>query len=171
VCVCVWPESNLCTIGWGGKKVSDPLEQELQVTVSRHVCDENWIQVLWKSHAHILKRFICLFVCLFKKIYLFIYLFIYLLIMWVHLLPSDTPDEGIRPNYRWLRATMWLLVIDLRTSGRTVKEQSMLLTTEPSLQPQTCTFLMWVLHLTLKSTVLTLGGSSPPGAILRKGTV
>ena len=114
---------------------------------------------LEKSRAH------------FKKIYLFIYLFIYLLIMWVHLLPSDTPDEGIRPNYRWLRATMWLLVIDLRTSGRTVKEQSMLLTTEPSLQPQTCTFLMWVLHLTLKSTVLTLGGSSPPGAILRKGTV
>ncbi|GAB1293000.1 Transmembrane and coiled-coil domain-containing protein 3 [Apodemus speciosus] len=31
---------------------------------------------------------------------------------------KDTPEEGIRPHYRWLRATMWLLGIELRTSGR-----------------------------------------------------
>jgi hypothetical protein len=29
-----------------------------------------------------------------------------------------TPEEGIRSHYRWLWATMWLLGIELRTSGR-----------------------------------------------------
>jgi len=33
-------------------------------------------------------------------------------------LSSDTPEEGIRPHYGWLWATMWLLGIELRTSGR-----------------------------------------------------
>jgi hypothetical protein len=33
---------------------------------------------------------------------------------------SDTPDEGIQSCYRWLWATMWLLGIELRTSGRAV---------------------------------------------------
>jgi hypothetical protein len=28
------------------------------------------------------------------------------------------PEEGIRSHYRWLWATMWLLGIELRTSGR-----------------------------------------------------
>jgi hypothetical protein len=31
-----------------------------------------------------------------------------------------TPEEGIRSHYRWLSATMWLLGIELRTSGRAV---------------------------------------------------
>jgi hypothetical protein len=35
-------------------------------------------------------------------------------------LSSDTPEEGIRSHYRWLWATMWLLGIELRTSGRAV---------------------------------------------------
>jgi hypothetical protein len=35
------------------------------------------------------------------------------------LLSSDTPEEGIGSHYRWLWATMWLLGIELRTSGRT----------------------------------------------------
>jgi hypothetical protein len=35
------------------------------------------------------------------------------------LLSSDT-QEGIRPHYRWLWATMWLLGIELRISGRAV---------------------------------------------------
>ena len=30
------------------------------------------------------------------------------------------PEEGIRTHYRWLGATMWLLEIELRTSGRAV---------------------------------------------------
>jgi hypothetical protein len=34
--------------------------------------------------------------------------------------PSDTPEEGIGSHYRWLWATMWLLGIELRTSGRAV---------------------------------------------------
>ena len=31
---------------------------------------------------------------------------------------SATPEEGIRSYYRWLWATMWLLGIELRTSGK-----------------------------------------------------
>jgi hypothetical protein len=37
------------------------------------------------------------------------------------LLFSDTPEKGIRSHYRWLWATMWLLGIELRTSGRAVR--------------------------------------------------
>jgi hypothetical protein len=36
------------------------------------------------------------------------------------LLSSDTPEEGIGSHYRWLCAIMWLLGIELRTSGRAV---------------------------------------------------
>jgi len=35
-------------------------------------------------------------------------------------LSSDTPEEGIRSHYRWLWATLWLLGIELSTSGRAV---------------------------------------------------
>jgi hypothetical protein len=33
---------------------------------------------------------------------------------------SDTLEESIGSHYRWLRATMWLLGIELRASGRAV---------------------------------------------------
>ena len=33
---------------------------------------------------------------------------------------SDKQEEGIRSHYRWLWATMWLLGIELRISGRVV---------------------------------------------------
>jgi hypothetical protein len=33
---------------------------------------------------------------------------------------SDTSRKGIRSHYRWLWATMWLLEIELKTSGRTL---------------------------------------------------
>lgn len=46
----------------------------------------------------------------------FIY-FMYMSTLW---LSSDTPEEGVRSHYRWLCATMWLLGIELRTSGRAV---------------------------------------------------
>jgi hypothetical protein len=36
------------------------------------------------------------------------------------LLSSDTAELGIRSHYRWMRATMWLLGIELRFSGRAV---------------------------------------------------
>jgi hypothetical protein len=49
--------------------------------------------------------FVCLFVCLFYVI---------------TSLSLDTPEEGIRPYYRWLWAPMWLLGIKLRSSGRAV---------------------------------------------------
>ena len=55
-----------------------------------------------------------MFVCLF--VYLFIYLFIY----YVHSMYAWRPKEGTRSHYRWLWATMWLLGIERRTSGRTV---------------------------------------------------
>jgi len=45
--------------------------------------------------------------------------FIFLCI-WVLSLSSDTPEEGIGSHYRLLWATMWLLGIELRTSGRAV---------------------------------------------------
>jgi hypothetical protein len=50
------------------------------------------------------------FVCLFKW-------FIYFMYISSPLLSSDTPEEGIGSHYRWLWATMWLLGIELRTSG------------------------------------------------------
>ena len=36
------------------------------------------------------------------------------------LLSSDIPEENIRPHYRWLWVTMWLLGCELRTSGKSV---------------------------------------------------
>lgn len=36
------------------------------------------------------------------------------------LLSVDTPEKDIESHYRWLWAIMWLLGIELRTSGRTV---------------------------------------------------
>jgi hypothetical protein len=44
---------------------------------------------------------------------------------------SDTPEEGIRFHYRWLWATMWLLRIEIRSSGRALGA----LTAEPPPQP------------------------------------
>jgi hypothetical protein len=35
-------------------------------------------------------------------------------------LSSDTPEEGTESHYRWMRATMWLLGFELKTSGRAV---------------------------------------------------
>jgi hypothetical protein len=49
---------------------------------------------------------------------------------------SDTPENAIKSHYRWLWATMWVLGIELRT----LEEQSVLLTSEPSLQPKMLIF-------------------------------
>jgi hypothetical protein len=56
----------------------------------------------------------------FFYIFLEIYLFIYFISMSTPLHSSDIPEEAIRPHYRWLWATMWLLGIELQTSGRAV---------------------------------------------------
>jgi hypothetical protein len=48
------------------------------------------------------------------------FLKIYLMYMSTRSLSSCTPEEGVRSHYRWLWATMWLLGIELRTSGRAV---------------------------------------------------
>ena len=62
---------------------------------------------------------------------------------------SDTPEEGIRPRYRWLWATMWLLGTELRTSGRAVSA----LNREPSFQP---TPFLLEIALSLSLTISTL---------------
>jgi hypothetical protein len=52
------------------------------------------------------------------------YFFFLRLIYFIHTstlqLSSDTPEEGIRSHYRWLKATMWLLGIEFRTPRRAV---------------------------------------------------
>jgi hypothetical protein len=52
--------------------------------------------------------------------FFFLQRFIYFMYMSTPLLSSDIPGEGIRSHYRWLWAIMWLLGMELRTSGRTV---------------------------------------------------
>jgi hypothetical protein len=55
--------------------------------------------------------------------FLFYFLKIYLFIscMWVHCCYLQTHQKrALDPHYRWLWATMWLLGIELRTSGRAV---------------------------------------------------
>jgi hypothetical protein len=47
------------------------------------------------------KMYVCMYVCIYEY-------------------TPDTPQEGIRSHYRWLWATMWLLGIELMTSGRAV---------------------------------------------------
>jgi hypothetical protein len=64
-------------------------------------------------------------------IYLFIHSFIHSMYVSTLLLSSDTPEEGMRAHCRWLWTTKRLQGIELRP----LEEQSVLLTTEPSLQP------------------------------------
>jgi hypothetical protein len=45
-------------------------------------------------------------------------LFIYLMYVSTLQLSSHTPEKGIGSHYRWLGTTMWLLGIELRSSGR-----------------------------------------------------
>jgi hypothetical protein len=45
---------------------------------------------------------------------------IYLFLEYTVAVFRHTPEECIRSHYRWLGATMWLLGIELRTSGRVV---------------------------------------------------
>jgi hypothetical protein len=58
------------------------------------------------------------------KVVCFFILRIYLFYVWVLdlyiCIYTCMPEEGIRSHYRWLWATMWLLGIELRTSGRAV---------------------------------------------------
>jgi hypothetical protein len=46
--------------------------------------------------------------------------FIYCIYMSTLSLSSDTPEKDTRSHYRWLWVIMWLLGIELRTSGRAV---------------------------------------------------
>jgi hypothetical protein len=81
------------------------------------------------------------------KIYSSIYLFIYFMhVSTPPLLSSDTPEEGIRPHSRWHEPPCgcWEL-----NSGP-LKEQLVLLTTEPSLQPEwLLSFFLFVLFVCL----------------------
>ena len=55
-----------------------------------------------------------------QYVFLIFLRFIYFIYMSTPLLSSDPPEEGIKSDYRWLWATMWLLKIELRISGRTI---------------------------------------------------
>ena len=67
-----------------------------------------------------------------KRLFSFFYdLFVYLLCVQCYAcMYSWRTEEGTIFYYRWLRATMWFPEIDLRT----LEEQPVLLTSEPSLQ-------------------------------------
>ena len=59
----------------------------------------------------------CVCVC----IYMYVCMYVCMYLMYVStLLSSDTPEEGIRSLHRWLCTIMWLLGIELRTSGKAV---------------------------------------------------
>jgi hypothetical protein len=53
------------------------------------------------------------------------------------LLPSDTPEEGIRSHYRWLWATHHPVAGNWTQDP---EEHSVIVTAEPSLQPINFTF-------------------------------
>lgn len=73
-------------------------------------------------------------------------------------LPSDTPEEGIESHYRLLRATMWLLGIELMTSERAVSALNYW-----AISPAAFKFLwttMWVLWIKLVFSGLLTAESS-----------
>jgi len=59
-----------------------------------------------------------------KRFIYFVYKYIlynkYIYTISTLLMSSDTPEEDFGSHYRWTWATMWLLGIELRTSGRAV---------------------------------------------------
>jgi hypothetical protein len=85
------------------------------VTITLILCDRNddsvtFTVIHWDAQNDFLYL---LFFFKKKRIIYFIYVSTLLLFL-------DTPEEGIKPHYRWLWANMWLLGIELRTSGRAV---------------------------------------------------
>jgi hypothetical protein len=76
------------------------ITQNMNLHYTKYPCN-------WSEESHLL------FCFLFKKIYLF-YVCEYTVAAFRH------TEKGIRSHYRWLWATMWLLGIKLRTSGRAV---------------------------------------------------
>ena len=68
------------------------------------------------------------------------------------LLSSDIAEKGTRSLMRWLCVTMWLLKIELRTSG----SDDSALTPEPSLQ-SFCLLLQPTLHWALCFLVFSRG--------------
>ena len=90
---------HVCSVQGDQKSALGPLD--LKMAVSCQVGRENWTQVLCNSHKCSLR-------------------FIYLFYTSALSLSSDTPEEGIGSQYRWLWATMWLLGFELRTYRRAV---------------------------------------------------
>ena len=73
-----------------------------------------WCELRDQTSRHIMNKYN-------KFLFSFFFLkFICLIYMSILSLSSDTPEEGIWSHYRWLWASMWLLGIELRTSGRAV---------------------------------------------------
>ena len=77
-------------------------------------------QLFLKSAGHWLQESHSLWIKLHSLFFFFLELFLYFMYISSLYLPSGAPEEGIWSHYRWLWVTMWLLAIELRTSGRTV---------------------------------------------------
>jgi hypothetical protein len=77
-------------------------------------------------------------------VYFFKDLFIYFMYMSTLSLSSGTPEEGIGSHYRWLWATMWLLGIELRTSGKAGRALDYCWATSPA---HICLFLVILLFI------------------------
>ena len=67
---------------------------------------------------HCFKSFLFFFFYYFSILMKIFKRFIYFMFMSTLSFSSDTQEEGIKSNYRWLWATTWLLAIELRNSGR-----------------------------------------------------
>jgi hypothetical protein len=94
--------------------------------------------------------------CMFLQNFLSIFkdLFIYLMHMSTLSLSSDTPEEGVRSHYRWLWATMWLLGIELRTSGKAVSALNT--SPDPVYQFLIFAYLLWKFYIIWLSVFLHL---------------
>ena len=103
-------ETKLFVTFLNWNKFPMPIEKYLQYYTLSQRREQNIIN---KSFTFFeLSLYWYLFVLLLK-----IYLLLYISTLYLF---SDIPEEGIRSHYRWLWATMWLLGIELRTSGRAV---------------------------------------------------
>jgi hypothetical protein len=87
------------------------------------------------------KYFLTLYIlCYLTSSFLFIYLFIYLLYGYEcsSCMSTYIPVESTRSHFRWLWATMWLLGIEVKTSGRVVSALKYWDTTPVYLDPSLC---------------------------------
>jgi hypothetical protein len=90
------------------------------IFVGLHECQRRALWGRWEGTLSIILHFVPLRQDLSWTWRSFFFFFFKIYFMSTLLLSSDTPEEGIVSHYWWLWATMWLLGIEIKTSGRTV---------------------------------------------------